>query len=134
MVLFYNILDLSGIAAGIVFKIKKPTDKLCGSDNRADFLCDIAKHLMAAEICRRNSLLIKVSQAMRQTMDNCQAAVGMQKATSSTPQETTRKRKRGGCTVCDWRQDRKGVNKCHVCNNNLCRDHSIITCEKCKTQ
>ncbi|GFR81612.1 PiggyBac transposable element-derived protein 4 [Elysia marginata] len=136
MVLFYNILDLSGIAAGVVFKLKNPASKLCGDDNRADFLRDIAKSLMGAQIRRRNSMLTKASKALRQTMDNCQAAthIHVLQPAPSALQEEIRKRKRGRCSMCNWRQQRKGSNKCHVCQSSLCKEHSIITCAKCKGQ
>ena len=77
MVLFYNMLDMSGVAAGVVFKTKKPADVLSGADKRTDFLRDIAKSLMKAHIYRRHGTLTQGSQALKLIMENCLSALGL---------------------------------------------------------
>ena len=126
MVLFYNMLDMSGVAAGVVFKTKKPADVLSGADKRADFLRDIAKSLMKAHIYRRHGTLTQGSQALKLIMENCLSALGL----TSQPTSRTGK-KRGRCAMCDWRTDKKGTSRCTVCSAYLCKDHMIITCSTC---
>ena len=53
MVLFYNILDTSGIAAHILFAAKYPNDKRATMHTRAAFLRSVGKDLMASNMQRR---------------------------------------------------------------------------------
>ena len=53
MILFYNMLDTSILAASIIFKVKEPNDPLVNVNKRADFIRSVAKDLMKTQMMRR---------------------------------------------------------------------------------
>ena len=53
MVLFFNMLDTSGLAAHVLFKNKHPGDKRASMQDRAGFLRSVGKELMAENMSRR---------------------------------------------------------------------------------
>ena len=55
--IFFNIIDLSSIAALIVFRMKYPLDTLSHDDNRQKFNIDIGRSLALPQIIRRSAVL-----------------------------------------------------------------------------
>ena len=56
VVLMMNILDVSTVAALVIYRIKFPRDKLSGADYRGDFILEVAKALMMPEMIRRSEI------------------------------------------------------------------------------
>ena len=71
LVLFMNILDVSTVAARVVYGIKFPQDRLSKKDFRGDFIREVAKGLMMNNLVRRNENLTKASHPLKALMGLC---------------------------------------------------------------
>ncbi|GFO06134.1 PiggyBac transposable element-derived protein 4 [Plakobranchus ocellatus] len=56
LVVFFNILDLSSIAARVIFQLKYPVDKLSHEDCRQRFNADVGRSMAYAHIVRRSTV------------------------------------------------------------------------------
>ena len=114
MVLFYNLLDISTIAARVIFGLKNPTDELSKKNSRGDFIREISKTLMRDHMIRRQAALVKASRPLKNLFETCLKDMGVnteRPGPANLPvQQGTRKRGRGG--MCPWKRDRKGASKC----------------------
>ena len=87
MVLFYNPLDLSMIAARVIFEQKTPRDSLAREDACGDFIRNISKTLMHDhQIIRRNQTLLKASRPLKLLFETSLKSMGIDvaKSVSST--------------------------------------------------
>ena len=135
MSMWFNTLDLSTVAARIIWSKKFPNDHLAARDTRQQFITKIAKQLCRDQLQRR--LAIKtLSRTLRQTMQLYAEKVGKKstrdrrrsgqaagrKRATPTPKRSTPKKavkrlqkqraKQGRCNCCDWRSDRKTTMSC----------------------
>ncbi|GFO14989.1 PiggyBac transposable element-derived protein 4 [Plakobranchus ocellatus] len=56
LVVFFNILDLSSIAARVIFQLKYPVDKLSHEDCRQRFNADVGRSMAYAHMVRRSTV------------------------------------------------------------------------------
>ena len=149
MVMFFNTLDLSTIAARIVWQKKFPNDRLSMRDARVDFIVRVAEQLCLPHMQRRYMQSTNMSRQLRQTVQLYVDRIGKRGEGVSDGRRSHRagdKRKRpkqaptqkqkgkqGRCGSCDWKLDRKVRNSCSSCCAWLCKDHAIIVCQECAT-
>ena len=128
LVLFCNLLDLSTIAARVVYQEKHPNEKLCQKIARGDFIREVAKSLMRDQIIRRSETLVRASHPLKKLFEKTLESLGINVRTPQAGPSLpiVGSRKRGRCGKCPWKKDRKGVSMCHKCNMFLCKEHSII--------
>lgn len=129
MVLFFNMLDVAGIAAFIVWLGNFPDWKSSeGSRRRRVFLRELGFELVKPHVER--SEIPNLHSAIRQAMahiDVGPAPVAGQPAAAAVPG----KRKR--CSFCPRTTDRKVSRVCANCNKAVCPEHSHkqVVCEDC---
>lgn len=131
VVLFFNMLDTSTVAAQVIFKFKSPQSPFAKRDARASFIREISKDLMKNQIIRRKETLLKGSKHLRDLLDSVLEAMGVQPTNLPVAQAET-SAKRGRCGACSWKTDKKGSSRCSKCKCFLCKDHVTIVCPKCK--
>jgi hypothetical protein len=114
---FMNLLDISGIAAYILYIKIYPNWNIKNFDRRNAFLEELAEDLARPHILRRiengkNRLRKGVSQLQE----------------TGPPKKIT---KRSQCHLC--LSKRQIYQSCCVCKNNICKQHSKIICNNCST-
>lgn len=126
---FFNIIDVTGIAAFVVFRNLYP-DWNKNKDNSARklFIMETIKDLVTPNIKRRSTKNLHtantsiISTYLKETQEEeSVAAVGPQKA------------KRRRCFCCPYSKGRSSKQLCSLCSNNVCNEHSQkeIICVKC---
>ena len=152
MVLFYNTLDLSTIAARIVWSIKFPDHLLSKKDARPQFILRVAEQLslehMDRRLCAQNMpKLLKITVEMHvqhlqqkaaTSLDERQIARagGKRKRPASAQRPSTSKQigqkkpnqNQGHCGSCSRKLDRK---YCFSCCSWVCKEHTMIVCKQC---
>ena len=155
MVLFYNTLDLSTIAAIIVWSIKFPDHLLSKKDARPQFILRVAEQLslehMERRLCAQNMpKLLKntvemhvqhLQQKAATSLDERQIAhaCGKRKRPASAQRLSTSKQigqkkpnqNQGRCGSCSWKLDRKTRKSCFSCCSWVCKEHTMIVCKQC---
>lgn len=129
MVMFFNILDLSNIAARVIWKLRFPEHRLSKDDERAPFIRAISEELSFPQMKRRLATVTlprSLHETVQKAIRNLEAKLAppedrrkgrkAQKASGSgqkralsqegaSSSESAPKRKR--CLFCSWKQDRK---------------------------
>lgn len=106
MVIFYNMVDVSGLNAYIIWASLNPT--YFGRKNkRRQFLIALGKELAG----------IQTRSPMFET------------STSADCEEPARKKRR--CFLCASKKDRKTRTVCKKCRKNVCGEHSQVLCCQC---
>ena len=134
LVMFFNIMDLSSIAALIVFRMKYPLDTLSYDDNRQKFNIDIGQSLALPQIIRRSAVLT----LQKQVQNNITAVLDTLRpsaieAVSNLPAKKAKLEdgKRRRCDRCPSKKDKKTSTTCIICSCYICPQHSVIYCENC---
>ena len=143
LVQFFNILDISTIAARIVYSRKFPNDQLSKPDSRQQFNIKIAKQLVLPQIQRRQDS----ASTLHETVKNNISAV--LKVLMPEPPITTEKRgkaskrksvdndgdgppkKQKRCGFCPANKDRKTKTICSRCSKFVCGEHTVVICKQC---
>ena len=121
MLLFYNVLDLASIAAFVVWRKVKPSDKLSDEERRMLFNITVAKELVRPQLERRQ-IMKNLSRHLKFTINIAlhqhptQAQVG--------EISTTHNRKRGRCHLCLRHRDLKTTIHYSMCKSSVCSTHS----------
>ena len=136
LVFFFNILDVSTIAAREIYKVKNPNEPLSKDDNRANFIREVAFGLMRFNTLRRFEQLPRASRSLRETIRLCLGDMGL--TVDDGPAQITPAirdqgaQKRGRCGICSWKENKKGTSRCLKCHMFLCKNHVQIVCPKCR--
>ena len=141
MVLFFNMLDVAGVASYIVWMANNPqwmqTNK---NGRRRAYLMELGKSLVIPHLTRRSQTPQLVS-SVRSVIDVVQKqltgprdqppALGNapEVAYGGARQEAKRKR----CHLCDRTADKKVNRRCSNCSKPVCAVHSVVqhVCECC---
>ena len=129
LVIFFNMLDVAGIAAYIAWLIKFPNWKITTPNTRRRcFLQNVAEELMKPHIRRRKSQPVS-----RDIQRDIRTALGEPSQGSSVSDDSTETRKRRRCCICPTRIDRKSRQVCSECTRNVCKEHcnQKIICHDC---
>ncbi|XP_037052002.1 piggyBac transposable element-derived protein 4-like [Bradysia coprophila] len=139
---FMNLLDVSNIAAFILWCKKFPLWNAKKKNKRNLFLRGLGEELVAEQIARREKT-IQLRQTSREAIADYYAHVqGVKKvkgkgnavsdsgSNDSSPPAAKRRR----CHLCPSQQSKMQKQFCHKCYKNVCNNHSTFTrqCSACK--
>lgn len=136
LALFFNILDISGLAAFKIFSENNP--QLSGTDKRRQFLKDLAKQLCIPNIeCRMRNVHSYKHPIVKSAIDlvmGISSVVAPANPTSPGGGELVRDSSgrvsvKGSCYVCRQsnHRQRKTRKECSACQKPICDEHSSIT-------
>lgn len=127
MTYFFNLLDLAGVAAFVVWISTHPHWNENKTNKRCLFLHEVTEGLVRAHILKRFHITAKLPREIVTAMESM---VGPLQRTTSTAVTTDEK---GRCYLCTRERDRKGRTSCEKCKKHVCPEHSktIIICEEC---
>lgn len=147
MVMFFNIIDLSTIAARVIWQLKFPDDKLSHEDKRHAFNKTIAHQLVLQQIQRRAnvatlqthirqniSVVLNTILPQNQPQTSQPPRKRQQSCDDDDDAEPNRKRrKQSRCVMCPSKKDRKTSTKCSnkSCQKAICKEHTITLCSYC---
>lgn len=129
MVIFGHMIDTAALNSFILWKIKYPEWNKSYLDARRKFLLSLGKELTRENIVRRFGKKDRLPQTIRDHMVTVVPELG------SRPVVPAGERTSGRCTLCPRKSDRKTRNKCEICGQFICVEHSqkkiiCITCNK----
>lgn len=126
---FMNILDVSGVAAYVVWKKLFPSWNNKKHEKRRLFLINIAESLVVPEIQRRNL------HGVSKTTKTCMLQFVPSTSTATEPRTIPENKKRR-CHICPAKRARMQRQTCDRCNINVCNDHCKTTrvCSKCEQE
>ena len=148
-VLFFDLLGFITFASWIIFTIKFPDDQLVMSKNRREFLYLLGKELVAPQIEIRltapksNHLHHSLKKCIKSNLPVSSASVSVEleitdedqvnpvvePSSSIIPKKIPKRRNH----QCPRKHDRKFGTVCHLCNLNVCNEHStqFLICTSC---
>ncbi|XP_070694391.1 piggyBac transposable element-derived protein 4-like [Pempheris klunzingeri] len=126
LALFFNMLDISGINAYIVWTAICPTWHRGKSHRRRLFLEELGKKLVTPQMARRQHLP-QAPGAVSLVLE-AQASSTPTKDPTSTPR-TTHTRMRKQCVLCPTRK--VVLCTCRKCGKHVCKDHYDTICTSC---
>ncbi|GFN87506.1 PiggyBac transposable element-derived protein 4 [Plakobranchus ocellatus] len=138
LVVFFNILDLSSIAARVIFQLKYPVDKLSHEDCRQRFNADVGRSMAYAHIVRRSSVptlqkevKVNISVVIKsiKPVSEQMAAKPPKRARVEESAPSAKKQKR--CALCPAKRDRKTKSTCSSCDCHICQEHTVLFCQNC---
>ena len=132
MIIFFNILDVGGIAAlMLLWTASNPHWNENPRKKRRKFLKDLAFDLVSDQFRRRFENPRVMQKGVRLTF----AALGYEMSpASSSVQDSSQLTSRRRCAVCPSRStadtagDRKTKTSCQICDKPICKSHQCITC------
>jgi len=127
MVLFFNMIDTSGVAANILYDCANPQlSKEKKQSGRKAFLKQLAKELVHNHILKRSSN----GRSMKRSVKTSIEQLGYKVITDvQMPPKNCGKRSR--CSTCPRNADKKTSTQYHFCNNPVCSNHFRKVCIKC---
>lgn len=130
MVLFFNILDIAGIAAFILWLGNNPEWQFSqGTRRRRIFLTELGYDMVTPHMKQR-AMTRTIQAPIRAAMKNCGVEV---QPRQSHPTSKRSKAKRQRCSLCQRGNDKKTARECASCNRPVCGEHSRqqAVCESC---
>lgn len=127
---FFNMLNLIGINAFIIYITSNPTWELSKLNRRKKFLLDLGMSMITPYIEHRKLGFTGVQRTIQNAIESCVPEGGSSEnnGSSSTTQKSSRKR----CYKCMI--DRKASRTCNQCKRTVCAEHSfkqeVITCRQ----
>lgn len=144
LVIFFNMVDLSTIAARVIWQAKLPEDKLSHEDNRQLFIIAAAREFVIQQIQRRTAvptLNLPIKQNMDSVLKTLLPTASMPAATSTPTNKRKRSKpeaasqsepkKQKRCSLCPAKRDRKTKTCCPKCDRHICKDHTVVMCTNC---
>ena len=128
MVMFYNMIDVAGVAAYVIWLTNKPQWKISSHQSRRRlFLIQLGTDLVEEYIKRR----VQQKRFLRKSAYRCLVTLGYIDPKERT-QNTTPSSK-GRCYLCPRGQDRKTSRECSSCGNKVCYEHVTpnFLCDEC---
>ncbi|XP_013006050.2 piggyBac transposable element-derived protein 4 isoform X2 [Cavia porcellus] len=122
MIVFYSILNMSGINSFIVYK----ENNKC-KISRRNFLRGLGLELIREQLQQKKDKMF-LPKELRKT-DLMELASEQAGATSQRLTRAVEKPKR--CHLCPKKKDRKTKHVCYQCKGYLCMEHAVLVCEDC---
>lgn len=125
MAVFFNIIDVAGIAAFIIWTTKNPQwndNKRC---RRRIFLQQLGRSLVDAHLNQRRQNPYAFQRGVRLAMSILDTTIASPVKTKSADG------KRRRCHLCPRQRDRKVATTCSTCHFSCCPDHHEIICSSC---
>jgi len=134
MVLFFNILDIAGIASYILWVGNNPDwQTLNATRRRRLFLTDLG-YAMVTPHMKQRAMTPTIQAPIRAAMKNCGVeAQPRQPHSASISKGSKAKAKRRRCSLCQRGNDKKAARECTLCNRPVCGEHSQqqAVCDSC---
>ncbi|KAK3724263.1 hypothetical protein RRG08_043263 [Elysia crispata] len=137
LAMFYNIIDLSTIAAKVIWQAKLPTNELSHGDNRQLFIIAVARELILPHVQRRASIPT-LNLPIKRNIDTVLTSLlptPPRRASASNPQNPGMMVLHSPRSTRDvpsvLRKDRKTKICCPKCNRFICKDHTVIMSTNC---
>ena len=133
MVIFFNMLDVGGIAALLLWTASNPNWNKNQHQKRRKFLKELAFDLVSDQLRRR----FENPRVLQKGVKLAFVALGYQKSPTSSLQDSSLLTSRRRCAVCPARStthtagDRKTKTSCQICDMPICKSHQCITCFDC---
>ncbi|CAH2099388.1 unnamed protein product [Euphydryas editha] len=131
LVLFYGLLNVSGINAYVIVKANKEHSGAVMVQRRIA-LKDLALSLVMPQIKKRSSvpnlssyIKTKIKFMIDDGSNDENASANTNSSRSRPPVCSSR------CAVCEWKKDRKTKTVCELCFKKICREHTTPICEDC---
>ena len=126
MTFFFNMIDIAGIAAFVVWTSKNPEWNEGKLHRRRLFLQQLGRSLVDAHLNRRCHNL----QAMQRNVRLAMQAIGLQ-IIGSAPAAVSEAGGKQRCGLCSRERDRKVAAHCASCHIPCCPEHHKIICNSC---
>ena len=126
MTFFFNMLDIAGTAAFIVWTTRNPKWNIELRHRRRLFLLEIGRELINDHVNRRRQQPHVLQKNVRLALQ----AIGLPPTTSSYDTELSSGIKQR-CRLCSRERDRKVVTRCASCHVHCCPDHCKVLCDTC---
>lgn len=126
MTFFFNMIDVAGIAAFIVWVTRNTQWNIGKTHRRRLFLLQLGHDLVRNHLDRRR----QQPQAMQRDVRLAMQAIGVPLITSSSDAGSVigvRQR----CRLCSRERDRKVITRCASCHSSCCPDHYKVICDTC---
>jgi hypothetical protein len=127
LVVFFNMLDVSGVAAFVIWIANYPDWQIKRhASRRRKFIVELGTSLVDEQIKRR---LQNPSQIRKQSRRALRLLGYVDDHQPRTAQPAGKKR----CYLCPREVDRKTRTHCDDCGNNVCQEHSSTStfCDEC---
>ncbi|KAJ8933053.1 hypothetical protein NQ314_014245 [Rhamnusium bicolor] len=121
MVIFYAILNITGVNARIIFQCNKDVDSV--DDKTRNLLQDLGIALVKPHIERRD--VRPISRELREVVLKLG---GTPLPSTSSESEPMRKAR---CYICPRQADKKTKMVCEKCNKHICPTHRKSVCQNC---
>ena len=125
MSFFFNMIDVAGIAAFIIWKTKNPQWNNNKLYRRRLFLQQLGRTLVDAHLNQRCQDPRAVQQGVRLAMQSL--GLPMTRPTTAASKAGARRR----CHLCPRSRDRKIATQCSICHFPCCSNHHKIICDLC---
>lgn len=130
MAFFFNLIDISGIAAFVVWLSQNPNWKGRKQYKRRLFLQELGLELVRPLILRRQQNSARLPRNIVNAMECLVGPVAQPAAAggSNTSEHTLQR-----CYLCSRKKDRKSRQYCVLCSKCVCAEHSEkkAVCKKC---
>lgn len=120
MVLFYSLLNVTGINSFVIFSINNATEI-----RRRMFLRALSSQLVEEHVRRRATQ--PIPRAIQLRINEVFGA----ETTRAHPVPETPAGQRGRCFICDRRKNRPTRYSCVECHKFICLEHSLMICPQC---
>lgn len=121
MIVFYLILNISGINSFIIYK----ENNKC-KISRRNFLRGLGLELIREQLQQKKDKMFLPKELRQKILELTGEQAG---ATSQRPTRMVEKPKR--CHLCPKKKDRKTKHTCYQCKAYLCMEHTVFMCEDC---
>ena len=118
MVIFFNMLNIAGINAQVIFSANNPDTDI----RRRFFLRKMANGLIAPHLQRRASMT-NLPRALKFRLQEMVGAEAADQQQNIIP---------GRCSYCDSKKNRKSRFSCFKCNVYMCLEHITPICTTCR--
>jgi hypothetical protein len=126
MTFFFNIIDIAGLAAFVLWTTKSPQWNEGKLHRRRLFLQQLGRSLVEAHLNER----CQNPQAIQRNVRLAMQAIGLSIA-GSVPAAVSKASGKQRCRLCSRERDRKVVTRCANCHVPCCSDHHKIICDSC---
>ncbi|XP_057685155.1 piggyBac transposable element-derived protein 4-like [Corythoichthys intestinalis] len=131
MVLWYNMLDIATLNAYTSFNAEQPGYFAGVTNARRLFIKELGKELVMPHMKSRLEGTPTLQKHIIEAMGRC----GIEKQSSTGPQEDKGTAKRKRCAICPSAKDQKASSCCSRCKKPVCKEHNCTvvifdTCEE----
>ena len=126
MIFFLNLIDVSGIAAFVIWISKAPQWNEGKRHRRRLFLIQLGHELVELYLDRRRQQPQTTQRGVRLAVETIGLSIASTLPTNASAGVAKRR-----CQLCSRERDRKVITHCTTCNTSCCQDHHKTICNVC---